>query len=108
MLTDLLEAYLDKHPLDFDYCRLAMLENYVFYISNVLEDWMLKQPNTDVNNDEVISGFPKKTRINSLCYFIKNKLMYKLILSKRFSKVFYVWKQLPKQIINNYNSVKAE
>ena len=103
------EGYLDSTPLDFDYWRVTTQENYAFHMGNVFEDWMLNTKNDQgVGSDEIISGFPKRVKANRLSYFLKNKLFYKLILSRRFSKVFYAWKQLPKEMISNYNSLKAK
>ena len=102
------ETYLDSAALDLDYWRVTTQENYAFHMGNVMEDWMFKVTINDSDKDVIISGFSQRQKINRLSYFIKNKLFYKLILSKRFSKLFYSWKKLPKKMISNYNSVKAK
>ncbi|MWW24830.1 glycosyltransferase family A protein [Algibacter lectus] len=102
------EGYLDSAALEFDYWRVTTQENYAFHMGNVLEEWMSEATINNSDKDVVISGFSDRQKMNSISYFIKNKLFYKLVLNKRFSKLFYSWKKLPKQMISNYNSVKAE
>lgn len=99
------EGYLDSAALEFDYWRVTTQENYAFHMGNVLEDWMLKTTSNNTNKDAVISGFSKRKKMNSMSYFIKNKLFYKLVLSKWLSVFFYRSKGLPKEIAKNFNKI---
>ena len=102
------EGYLDSAALKFDYWRVTTQENYAFHMGNVLEDWMHEVTINKYNKDVIISGFSERQKIDRLSYFVKNKLFYKLVLNNRFSKLFYSWKKLPKEMINNYNCIKAK
>jgi len=99
------ETYLDKIPLDFDYWRVTTEQNYAFHMGNVKEDWMSKLNTEEINKDLVISGFSERQKMNRLSYFLKNKLFYKLILSKRISRILYRYKGLPKEIVKNFNKI---
>ncbi|WP_417236789.1 glycosyltransferase family A protein [Bizionia paragorgiae] len=99
------QSYLDLAALDYDYWRVTTQDNYAFHMGNVQEDWMSKLNIEEINKDRVISGFSERQKINSISYFMKNKLFYKLILSKWFVKFFYRIKGLPKEIIMDFNKI---
>ncbi|GAA4236013.1 hypothetical protein GCM10022291_19370 [Postechiella marina] len=102
------ESYLDSAALNFDYWRVTTQNNYAYHMGNTLEDWMLEERHIDNIDDIVFLESQKRRKISRFSYMVKNKLFYKLILNKHVSKLFYFWKKLPREIIDNYNSIKAK
>lgn len=95
------EAYLDVAPLKNDYWRLTTYDNFAYHMGNTLEDWMEIVP-IQTNNEYLFANFHKRKRINSLVYFIKNRLFVKFISIKWIVKLFLKWKELPKEMIEKY------
>lgn len=96
------EAYIDNKALEKDYWRLTTHGNYAYHMGNVYEDWMVApQKNNTLSNFENIY-FTKRKQINSINYFIKNKIIKKLITFKWLLKLFFKWKKLPKEMIEKY------
>lgn len=97
------EEYLDQLPLKKDYWRLTTEDNYAYHMGNVLENWMLDQPNEIVAEDKNIEyNFYKKKKLNSILYFFKNRLFVKFISIKWTVKLFLKWKKLPENMIKKY------
>lgn len=95
------EGYLDKAPLRKDYWRLTTYDNFAYHMGNTLEDWMKIAP-IQTNYEDFYFNFYKSKRINSLVYFIKNRLFVKFISIKVLVKLFLKWKGLPKRMIKKY------
>lgn len=96
------EDYLDECPLKKDYWRMTTYDNFAYHMGNVHEDWM---DNISFSNDDsyqFASNFPTFDTINSIKYFLKNKLTRKLFKSRKFRKLFYSYKKLPKEMIAKY------
>ena len=96
------EGYLDRLPLVKDYWRLTTPENYAYHMGNVLEDWMMVNHDSIVEKSIKSHNFKKQKKINSVSYFIKNRLFVKFISVKWMVKLFLKWKQLPSKMIDKY------
>lgn len=98
------EAYLDVMPLYKDYWRVTTEDNYAFHMGNIIEDWMEDELNElkKADVDAIFYGFPTQKEISKVIFTIKNKLFHKILFHKVFHKVFLKWKELPKEMINNF------
>ncbi len=97
------EGYLDTLPLEKDYWRLTTADNYAYHMGNTIENWMVVDiPNKSKENVIVEYSFLKRKKINSILYFIKNRLFVKFISVKILVKLFLKWKKLPKEMIDAY------
>jgi hypothetical protein len=96
------EGYLDKAPLKKGYWRLTTYDNYAYHMGNVFEDWMKVEPSLEKNKEFPYSSFSKNKILNSVSYFIKNRLFVKFISIKWLVKSFLQWKKLPKEMIEKY------
>ena len=97
------EGYLDTLPLGKDYWRLTTADNYAYHMGNTIENWMVVDtPNESKENVIVEYSFLKRKKINSILYFIKNRLFVKFISVKILVKLFLKWKKLPKEMIDAY------
>ncbi|MFB9108013.1 glycosyltransferase family A protein [Flavobacterium gyeonganense] len=96
------EGYLDKLPLKKDYWRLTTYDNYAYHMGNTLEDWMDNTQIQEQENNMDSYNFPKRKEINSIFYFIKNRIFVKFISVKLTVKLFLKWKKLPESMIAKY------
>lgn len=96
------EGYLDTLPLKKDYWRLTTVDNYAYHMGNTIENWMVDTPNEKQENIIVEYNLLKRKKINSILYFIKNRLFVKFISVKILVKLFLKWKKLPKSMIEKY------
>lgn len=96
------EAYLDKAPLKKDYWRLSTQGNHAYHMGNVYEDWMEAPLKKDSLSDYSNIHFTKRKKINPISFFIKNRIIKKLITFKWLLKLFFRWKKLPKEMIETY------
>jgi hypothetical protein len=96
------EGYLDRLPLKKDYWRLTTTDNYAYHMGNTIENWMVDAPNQKQENVIVEYNFLKRKKINSILYFIKNRLFVKFISVKILVKLFLKWKKLPQSMIEKY------
>jgi hypothetical protein len=96
------EGYLDRLPLEKDYWRLNTADNYAYHMGNTIENWMVDIPNEKQENVIVEYNFLKRKKINSVLYFIKNRLFVKFISVKTLVKLFLKWKKLPHSMIQKY------
>lgn len=98
------EGYLDQLPLKKDYWRVSTEGNYAYHMGNVIEDWMLLQDFNQKEDEKEVYEFKviKKTTINGISYFIKNRLFVKFISIKWAVKLFLKWKKLPNNMIAKY------
>jgi hypothetical protein len=96
------EAYIDRKGLKKDYWRLTTQGNYAYHMGNVYEDWMVApSKDTKLPNYPQIH-FPKRNKINPMLYFVKNRIIKKLITFRWLLKLFFRWKKLPKEMIEKY------
>lgn len=99
------EAFLDQIPLKFGLWRLTTAKNFTFHMGNVAEEWMddeISSIKRDNNfNFELYQQKYLIKRISKVGYFIKNKIMAKLLL-KSFKGLFYSYFKLPKAFRNKY------
>ncbi|KFF18257.1 glycosyltransferase family A protein [Flavobacterium hydatis] len=97
------ERYLDKLPLKKDYWRLTTQDNYAYHMGNVIEDWMLEESNQIEREYKIPQfDFVEKRRLNSMLYFIKNRIFIKFISIKWTAKLFLKWKKLPYNMVEKY------
>jgi hypothetical protein len=96
------EAYLDEAPLKKDYWRLTTQGNFAYHMGNVYEDWMQTPPKNPTEVDLSNFNFVKRKKINPVFYFLKNRIIKKLITFKWVLKLFFKWKKLPKEMVNKY------
>ncbi|HSD07365.1 glycosyltransferase family 2 protein [Flavobacterium sp.] len=96
------EGYLDEALLKKDYWRLTTEDNYAFHMGNTLEEWMTIPKKLGKEVEEPNYNFEKNKKISHFLYFIKNKLFMKFLKNKPLVKIFLRWKQLPKNMIENY------
>ncbi|MEO8515693.1 MAG: glycosyltransferase [Flavobacterium sp.] len=99
------EGYLDIAPLKKGFWRLTTTHNYAYHMGNVLEKWM---------NDEILLLDENLKSENKLItsesiyieskwsFFLKNRVFSKVFSNKKFKRVFYKYKKLPKSMITNY------
>ena len=100
------ETYLDVAPLKNGYWRVTTYDNYASHLGNAWENWMDEISFDQQQNDYVDYNFKVNKKSNSIAYFIKNRLFIKFISIKWMVKLFFKWKGLPKQMIQNYNDIK--
>lgn len=96
------ETYIDNKALEKDYWRLTTQDNYAYHMGNVYEDWMVEPAIETFDIDLSNFNFKKREKLNSIKYFIKNKLFKKTIFTKWVLKLFLKWKGLPKNMVTNY------
>ena len=96
------ETYIDNKALEKDYWRLTTHGNYAYHMGNVYEDWMEEHPRETLRVNYSNFNFPKRKIIGVIPYFVKNKLVKKLISIKWIAKLFLKWKKLPKEMIEKY------
>ncbi|WP_298156748.1 glycosyltransferase [Flavobacterium sp.] len=101
------EIYIDSKSLEKDYWRVTTHDNFAYHMGNIYEAWMSEAEYMPVDNNNVPEGFIKGRRISSFHFFIKNKLVPKVLLNDKISRLFFRWKKLPKEMIKHYNSLKA-
>jgi len=96
------EAYIDNKALEKDYWRLTTHDNYAYHMGNVYEDWMERPSGNILEVNYAKFNFAKRKKIGAIPYFIKNRLVKKLISVKWLMKLFFKWKKLPKEMIEKY------
>lgn len=97
------ESYLDEACLKFDYWRVTTYDNYAYHMGNTIENWMVQikfEKKLDTFEAEIPNNEPKK--ISKFSFFLKNKIIYKLLKIAAFKFVFYKYKKLPKNMISDY------
>jgi len=99
------ESYLDKAPLYKGMWRLTTNGNFAYHMGNTIEPWMEVALNNLENTPNIALELTSQNsfeKISKFEFFIKNKLFSKLFSIKLFKKLFYKYKKLPKEMINNY------
>lgn len=102
------EGYLDKLPLEKDYWRLTTHDNYAYHMGNVYEDWIVVPADSNCKNTFSSMEIYKRSKVSAVAYFFKNKLFVKFLSVGWTNKLFLHWKKLPKQMINNFNSISTK
>ena len=96
------EKYLDKAPLKKGYWRVNTYDNYAYHMGNTMEDWMVVPPENRVSKDFPSFNFKKYKSVNTVVYFVKNRLFVKFLPVKWMMKLFFKWKKMPKEMIEKY------
>lgn len=96
------EAYIDNKALEKDYWRLTTHDNYAYHMGNTHENWMDNIPKKSFVNVYSNFNFPTRKKINNITYFLKNKMIKKLVSIKWTSNLFLQWTKLPKEMIDNF------
>nr|WP_315149655.1 glycosyltransferase family A protein [uncultured Flavobacterium sp.] len=96
------EGYLDKAPLKKGYWRLTTYDNYACHMGNTLEDWMKIKYQEEKNKKISSCNFSNSKSVNSISYFVKNRLFVKFISIKWAIKLFLKYKKMPSEMIQKY------
>ncbi|SFS78528.1 glycosyltransferase family A protein [Lutibacter maritimus] len=99
------EGYLDKAPLYKGLWRLTTEKNMAYHMGNVVEPWMEEvstAPTEKAIEIPLLNTYKSKKNISSFLFFIKNRLFGKLFSNSHFKKLYYRYKKLPKEMIQNY------
>lgn len=99
------ERYLDEVLLKFGLWRLTTNDNFAYHMGNVYEEWMAETQNSLKNEtvDVVTLTNKSASKMESrFLFFIKNVLFIKFFNKRKFRRIFYMFKGLPKQMIQNY------
>lgn len=99
------ENYLDTLPLQYDYWRVTTYDNYAYHMGNVIEDWMTKIVHVENSCTKIDSDFKKHKRVNALLFLLKNKLFTKVLGNEFISKLFYKFKKLPIEVIDDFSTI---
>ncbi|WP_442787009.1 glycosyltransferase [Flavobacterium suncheonense] len=100
------EAFLDEVPLKKGLWRLTTHDNNAYHMGNVYEEWMgeyldgLERTNDKESYSlKTATSFKNRSAVE---YFIKVRLMSKLLSSNTFKRMFYILKGLPKEALSKY------
>ena len=74
-------------------------------MGNVIEDWMTKITPIENSNTKIDSGFKQHKRANALLFLLKNKLFTKVLGNEFISRLFYKYKKLPMEIIDDFSTI---
>lgn len=96
------EAYIDNKALEKGYWRLTTQDNYAYHMGNVYEDWMDQHSSKKITVIDTKFNFAKRKKVGAISYFVKNRLIKKLISIKWLMKLFFKWKKLPIEMILKY------
>ncbi len=101
------EKYLDMVPLEKDYWRLTTAGNFAYHMGNKLEPWMHevldKMPDTNKDGDHIhVIG---QRKINQFKYFVKNRLLPKILKQPAVYRYFCRSKGLPADAAKNYHKL---
>lgn len=96
------EAYIDTKGFKKDYWRLTTQGNFAFHMGNIYEDWMVAPSKGNALPNYSQIHFPKRDKINPILYFVKNRLIKRVLSIRWVLKLFFKWKKLPKEMIEKY------
>ena len=99
------ERYLDEMLLKYGLWRLTTNDNFAYHMGNVYEEWMDDAMNSIKKEKVDIVSLTNKPTIKTegkFLFYIKNVLFIKLFNNKKFRRIFYKYKGLPKQMIPKY------
>jgi hypothetical protein len=99
------ENYLDTLPLQYDYWRVTTYDNYAYHMGNVLEDWMTKIVHVENSSTKIDCGFKQHKRADVLLFSLKNKLFIKILGNEFISRLFYKYKKLPMEMIDDFSTI---
>lgn len=99
------EKYLDVACLKFGLWRLTTNDNYAYHMGNVYEEWMDETLNSFENKSVDIPILTNKIGIkneNKIWYYFKNVLFTRFFKKRKYKRLFYRYKGMPKQMIKSY------
>ena len=99
------ETYLDEIILKFGLWRLTTYDNYAYHMGNVHEKWMDETLHSFENENVAISSLTNKIKVkreSKIGFFIKNVLFIKFFNKRKYRRLFYKYKGMPKQMIKKY------
>ena len=99
------ETYLDEIILKFGLWRLTTYDNYAYHMGNVHEKWMDETLHSFEKQDMTITSLTNKRNIkreSKIGFFIKNVLFIKFFNKRKYRRLFYKYKGMPKQMIKKY------
>lgn len=99
------ETYLDEIILEFGLWRLTTYDNYAYHMGNVHEKWMDETLHSFEKQNISITSLTNKRNIkreSKIGFFIKNVLFIKFFNKRKYRRLFYKYKGMPKQMIKKY------
>ena len=99
------EKYLDKALLKFGLWRLTTNDNYAYHMGNVYEEWMSEALNSFKNEPVDIISLTNKRNLKEegkIWFYFRNVLFVKFFKKRKYRKIFYKYKGIPKQMIGKY------
>ena len=99
------ETYLDEIILKFSLWRLTTYDNYAYHMGNVHEKWMDETLHSFEKQNISITSLTNKRNIkreSKIGFFIKNVLFIKFFNKRKYRRLFYKYKGMPKQMIKKY------
>ena len=99
------EMYLDEACLKFGLWRLTTEDNYAYHMGNVYEKWMDDTLDSFENKDVTIPNLTNKIivkRESKIGYYLKNILFTRFFKKRKYKRVFYRFKGMPKEMIKTY------
>jgi hypothetical protein len=99
------ETYLDEIILKFGLWRLTTYDNYAYHMGNVHEKWMDETLHSFEKQDMSITSLTNKRNIkreSKIGFFIKNVIFIKFFNKRKYRRLFYKYKGMPKQMIKKY------
>ena len=99
------EKYLDEAALEYGLWRLTTNDNYAYHMGNVYEEWMTDTLNSFENKCVEVTSLTNRITIkreNKIWYYFKNVLFIKLFNKRKYRRLFYKYKGMPKQMIKTY------
>ena len=94
------ETYLDEIILKFGLWRLTTYDNYAYHMGNVHEKWMDETLHSFEKKEISITSLTNKRNIkreSKIGFFIKNVLFIKFFNKRKYRRLFYKYKGMPKQ-----------
>lgn len=99
------ETYLDKLPLKYGLWRLTTNDNHAYHMGNTYEEWMGEKLDSFKNTAVDFVPLTNKRKVqpeNRFSFYIKNVLFMKFFKKRKYKRLFYKFKRMPKQMIAKY------
>lgn len=99
------ERYLDEMLLKFGLWRLTTYDNYAYHMGNVHEKWMDETLNSLEEQIVAITNLTTTRKIkreSKIGFYIKNVLFIKFFNKRKYRRLFYRYKGMPKDMIKKY------
>ena len=91
--------------LKFGLWRLTTYDNYAYHMGNVHEKWMDETLNSLEEQIVAITNLTTTRKIkreSKIGFYIKNVLFIKFFNKRKYRRLFYRYKGMPKDMIKKY------